>query len=106
MGKTRIAVVSTDGRTVDEHFGRADHFLIYDVDDQMVLVEKRKTETLSDGDPNHLFDTDKFGRISALLKDCCKVYATKIGDIPATKLKALDIEPVIYAGAITDISTS
>ena len=104
MGKTRIAVVSSDGVTVDEHFGKADHFLIYDLDDQMALVEKRKTETLSVGDPDHRFDTDKFDRISAILGDCSKIYMTKIGDVPAAKLNALGIEPVVYAGNIADIA--
>lgn len=104
MGKSRIAVVSTDGVTVDDHFGRADHFLIYDLDNQMALVEKRSTETLSVGNPDHLFDADKFARISALLKDCSKVYVTKIGDIPAAKCKQMGVEPVIYAGAIADIA--
>jgi predicted Fe-Mo cluster-binding NifX family protein len=104
MGKSRIAVVSTDGVTVNEHFGKADHFLIYDLDDQMALVEKRSTETLSVGDPGHLFDADKFARISALLEDCSQVYVTNIGDTPAAKLKVLGVEPVIYAGAIADIA--
>jgi hypothetical protein len=37
------------------------------------------------------------------LKDCKKVYVTKIGERPATELKALGIEPVVYQGAIADI---
>ena len=104
MGKKRVAIVSTDGVTVDEHFGKANHFLIYDVDDQMVLVEKRATESLSVGDPDHLFDAERFDRISALLRDCCKVYMTKIGEMPAAKLRDLGVEPVVYDGAIADIA--
>ncbi len=104
MGKTRIAIVSTDGVTVDAHFGKADHFLIYDLDDQMTLVERRATEPLSVGEAEHPFDADKFDHISALLCDCAKVYMTKIGDVPAAKLKALDIEPVIFSGTIAGIA--
>ena len=103
MKSTRIAVVSIDGLNVDDHFGRANRFLIYDLDDQIALVEERSTETLSVGDPNHSFDPDKFGRIAALLKDCCKVYMTQIGEVPAAKLKALGIEPVVYKGTISNI---
>jgi hypothetical protein len=69
----------------------------------MTLAEDRPTETLSVGDPDHPFDPDKFGRIAALLKDCSKVYVTQIGEVPATKLNALGIEPVVYSGAIADI---
>jgi len=103
MKPTRIAAVSTDGRNVDQHFGKADRFLIYDLDDQMTLVEERPTETLSVGDPDHPFDPDKFGRIAALLKDCSKVYVTQIGELPAARLDALGIEPVVYRGAIADL---
>lgn len=103
MKQTRIAAVSTDGRNVDEHFGKADRFLIYDLDDTMTLVEERPTETLSVGDPDHPFDPDKFGRIAALLKDCSKVYVAQIGEMPAARLNALGIEPVVFRGAIADI---
>jgi predicted Fe-Mo cluster-binding NifX family protein len=99
----RIAVVSTDGLNVDEHFGKADRFLIYDLKDPIELNEVRPTETLSVGDPDHGFDPDKFGRITALLKDCSKVYVTRIGEVPAQKLRDMGIEPVIYQGAIADI---
>ena len=103
MKHKRIAAVSTDGRNVDEHFGKADRFLIYDLDDRMTLVEERFTEKLSQGDPDHTFNPDRFGRIAALLKDCSKVYVTRIGEVPAAKLNALGIEPVVYRGAIVDI---
>jgi len=104
MKSTRIAAVSTDGRHVDEHFGKADRFLVYDLGDQMTLVEERPAEALSVGDPDHPFDPDKFGRIAALLKDCSKIYVTQIGTVPADRLRALGIEPVVYRGTISDIA--
>ena len=104
MEKTNVAVVSTDGIHVDEHFGKAERFLIYNTDDLATLVADRVTETLSVGDPDHLFDADKFNRIASLLKDCAKVYSTKIGEKPAKELSALGIEPVVYSGAIADIA--
>ena len=103
MTKTRIAVVSTDGTNVNDHFGMAKRFLIYDCNDKITFVEKRSTETYSVGDPNHPFDPEKFGRIAELLKDCTRIYITKIGDTPAAKLREMGIEPVIYEGPIEDI---
>lgn len=103
MTKMRIAVVSTDERHVNEHFGRAREFLIYDLDGGLTFVEKRPTETLSVGDPNHPFDAEKFARVSGLLKDCSRVYTTRVGDKPAEKLKELGIEPVIFEGPISVI---
>lgn len=104
MSAVRIAAVSKDGAHVDDHFGTADRFLIYDLDGGMRFVEERATEKLSVGDPDHRFDPDKFGRIAALLKDCSKVYVARIGKVPAAELSALGIEPVIYSGAIADIA--
>ena len=103
MEKYRIAVVSTDGIHVDEHFGRAERFLIFDNDAAMTHIGNRPIEQLSVGNPDHLFDLDKFNRIAAQLKDCSKVYVTRIGDLPAAKLKDLGIEPQIYKGVISQI---
>ena len=103
MEKKRLAIVSTDGLNVDDHFGRADRFLIYDLDEEMKLVEIRPTETLSVGDPNHAFDTERFSRVASVLKDCTRVYATRIGEVPAAKLKEMGIEVVVYSGAISDL---
>lgn len=103
MEGKRIAAVSTDGIHVDGHFGRAKQFLIFDVGTRITWVEDRETESLSDGDPDHPFDPDKFGRITTLLKDCDEVYVTRIGETPAAKLKALGIEPVVFQGSIADI---
>ena len=104
MEKKRIAVVTTDGVSVDEHFGRAEQFWIYDTKEAPALVEKRKTETWSVGDPNHRFDPEKFARVSALLEDCTRIYVTRIGEVPAARLKEAGVEPVIYTGKIADIT--
>ena len=103
MAGLRIAIVSTDGANVNDHFGMAKQFLVYDCNDKMTLVEERPTESLSVGDPDHSFDAEKFGRIAALLKDCSKIYVTQIGEVPASKLEELGIEPVVYEGPIADI---
>ena len=103
MAGLRIAIVSTDGANVNDHFGMAKRFLVYDCNGEMTLVEKRQTESLSVGDPDHTFDAEKFGRIAARLKDCSKIYVTQIGEVPASKLKELGIEPVIHEGPIANI---
>jgi hypothetical protein len=106
MERTRIAIVSTDGIHVDEHFGKATRFLIYDPDPNMALIDDRTIQPLSVNDPNHAFDADRFEPIAEALKDCCKVYMTRIGKVPAAKLKDLGIEPEIYQGAISGIPSA
>ena len=40
----RVAVASSDGKTVNEHFGQASRFLIFDIKyDLIELIEERKT---------------------------------------------------------------
>lgn len=104
MAKTRIAVVSTDGKNVNDHFGKARRFLIYDCDETLTFIAERQAGPLSVDDPTHPFDADKFGRIAVQLKDCAKVYVTRIGDVPAAKLKELGIKPVIYEGPIAALA--
>ena len=104
MESKRIAVVSTDSVNVNDHFGMAESFLIYDYADELEFVEKREAEKLSVGDPNHPFDAEKFNRVYETIKDCSSVYMTRIGDGPAKKLKELGIEPVVYAGTISGIA--
>jgi nitrogen fixation protein NifX len=103
MESKRIAVVSTDSVNVNDHFGMAEAFLIYDMVDELEFVEKRTSEKLSAGDPDHPFDADKFNRVYETIKDCSSVYITKIGEGPAKKLRELGIEPVVYKGAISRI---
>lgn len=103
MNKTRFAVVSTDGIHVDQHFGKADRFLIYDGGGPPTLVSERAASPLSTGDPDHPFDPEKFSRIAALLMGCAKLYTTRIGQRPAEELTQMGIEPVIYKGRIADL---
>ncbi|MDR1978506.1 MAG: hypothetical protein LBQ42_07215 [Synergistaceae bacterium] len=39
---TKIAVASTDGINIDQHFGRAEHFYVYEIDDDGVAREERR----------------------------------------------------------------
>lgn len=101
----RIAIVSTDGKNVDDHFGKAERFLVYDITaGKQALVEDRPATPLSVGDPEHAFDPDRFGAIADTLSDCERVYVTRIGDVPSDKLKERGIEPVVYTGAIQAIT--
>jgi len=73
----RIAAASTDGKTIDEHFGKAAYFLIFEIGKEgRILVEKRAVTPLSRND-KHTED----GLLSSIeaLKDCTAVIAARIG---------------------------
>ena len=103
----KIAIATTDGITVNEHFGKAKKFLIYDATSTtLVLLMEKNVEPYSTGRKDHNFDKARFLEVAASLQDCSKVFITKIGDEPAAALKAMGIEPVVYSGAIRDIDIS
>ena len=100
-----IAIASTDGETVNEHFGRATRFWIYDISGpEKSLIITRNVEPLSTGDKNHPFDQERLDKVTEAIKDCAKVYCTKIGDRPREELEKHGILTVIYDGAINSIT--
>ncbi len=105
MENMKIAVASTDGVNVNQHFGLAEKFLIYEATPAAFnLLEELEVEPYSSGDKGHLFDQKRFSRVAEKISDCRKMFAVKIGEIPAAELKKMGIEPVIYQGKIADIS--
>jgi nitrogen fixation protein NifX len=94
MNTIKVAVASTDGLTVNEHFGKARGFMIYELGDTMTYIETRTCEQLSTGDAGHAFDPSRFSRIVAGLKDCQKVYVADIGAVPEAELKSCGIEVI------------
>lgn len=100
----KIAVATTDGLTVNEHFGRAKKFSIYNATPKAFdLLTERDVEPYATGQKDHAFDKIRFQEVAKALQGCEKVFITKIGDEPADALRALGIEPVVYSGAIGDI---
>lgn len=103
----KIAIVSTDGINVDDHFGKAKRFLIYESGkDGVSKLGEIKCPSLSIGDKSHAFDKNRFDSIAEVLKGCTQVYSTRIGDKPRQELEKKGIIPVIYEGAIDAITPS
>ncbi len=107
MENMKIAVASTDGVNVNQHFGRAEKFLIYEATpDALNLLEELKVDSYSSGneDKDHQFNQVRFDGVAEKISGCQKMFAVKIGEIPAAELRGIGIEPVIYQGKIADIS--
>ena len=83
----RMAVASRDGLRVDQHFGQAEEFLVYDVAaDAARLVETRKVAAHAQG------DEDPRQTVMRLLADCKVLLVAKIGPTPQEQLAAIGIE--------------
>src|SRR3990167_6812578 len=79
-GMLKVAVASSDGRIINQHFGHAERFLIYEVDgDQINFVEERKVEKYCSSDEGHRYDRDRFEMFFDAIKDCSILLVTRIG---------------------------
>jgi nitrogen fixation protein NifX len=73
----RIAIASNNGESVNQHFGQAENFLIYEITDgQVNFIEDREVEAASNG-----IDHSPLGlaRVADTLQDCSAVFVSKIG---------------------------
>ncbi|MCH5268987.1 MAG: dinitrogenase iron-molybdenum cofactor biosynthesis protein [Lachnospiraceae bacterium] len=92
-GVYKVAVASSDGIVVNQHFGRADTFHIYELDESgsCRLLESRTVTPVCNGgnhDDRQLRDNiDK-------LKDCKYVLVSRIGAGAATVMEQSGIIPM------------
>jgi nitrogen fixation protein NifB len=90
--KIRLAVASKGYGLVDQHFGHAESFLIYEVDGiQSTYLETRTCTPYCQGGHG---ETAGLARIIDLLQDCQGVLVARIGAVPEDRLREADIEPV------------
>ena len=96
----KIAFATTDGTAIDEHFGRAGMFAVYDLrKDGYSFCEIRK---FSEGRDSAIEETKGMGEIHEdrvqqkvdKLGDCKIIYLTEIGGPSAARLVKKGIMPV------------
>ncbi len=96
----RVGFATTDGKHVDEHFGRAGMFAIYEVTrDGYTFVELRK---FAEGRDRAIEETRDMGEIHEdrverkvdRLSDCKIIYITEIGGPSAARLARRGIMPI------------
>jgi len=89
--KILLAVASKGGGLVNQHFGHAKEFLIYEVDGNSVnFVGRRKVDHYCQSGYGEEATMDNILRAIA---DCRGVLCSKIGTCPQEKLKQAGIEP-------------
>ncbi|HFQ89075.1 MAG TPA: hypothetical protein ENK27_03270 [Desulfobulbus sp.] len=100
-----IAIASTDGETVNEHFGRADRFLIYEIaEGRRHLLLIRRVNPWSAGDGSHEFSEERFTPLAASLADCARIYCSHIGQRPRQELEQRGITVVAGTRRISEIT--
>jgi nitrogen fixation protein NifX len=91
----RVAFTSTDGRTIDEHFGQASTFWIWEIGpDRAEPVGP--VSPLERGED----EEDRIAARASAVADCAIVYTVRIGGPAAAKLVARRIHPMKTGEAV------
>lgn len=100
-----IAVTSTDGTTVDTHFGKADRFLVYQVGEgEPVLQYEVQAPCYCGGSgPGHGLMPEKLAAIANGLGECRVIVTAMIGDSPKEEMERLGIEVISLCGPVVDL---
>jgi nitrogen fixation protein NifX len=94
----RVAFTSSDGRTIDRHFGQVAAFDVWEIGpDQAGFVERTAAVTTGED------EEDRTEARAAAVAGCTIVYTVQIGGPAAAKLAARRIHPM-KTGAETPIA--
>ncbi len=95
----RLAVATSDGFTVNEHFGHAKFFRVYDINQSgSDFIEVRDAVAACQHRLGH--DTTRFDKIIELLSDCDALLVQKIGEGAAAYLIAKNVRVFEASGSI------
>ncbi|HEX2769824.1 MAG TPA: NifB/NifX family molybdenum-iron cluster-binding protein [Geobacteraceae bacterium] len=96
-----IAVASKDGKEIDQHFGHAERFLIYDVEGtDATLVDEKKVERYCSYDSDHPLRAHIMQKIAEALGGCRAVLCAQIGQGPQMEMERLGIDTYVVEGPI------
>jgi predicted Fe-Mo cluster-binding NifX family protein len=96
-----IAVASKDGRDINQHFGHAERFLVYEVEGSEVrLVDEKKVERYCSYDADHPLRVHILEAIANALSGCRAVICSQIGQGPQMEMERLGIDAYVAEGPI------
>lgn len=94
----RIAVASSDGATVNQHFGRARQFRVYELSDESFeFVEARTAAPACSGQEHN---DNLLEQMAELIADCHAVVVSQIGATAIDVLIGRRIMPFALEGSI------
>lgn len=95
----KVAFTSSDGRTIDEHFGMARDFWIWEVGPSEALLVGKASALASSAAASDL-EEDRIAARASAIAGCAIVYTVAIGGPAAAKLVARRIHPMKTATAV------
>ena len=98
----RIAVASKSGSEVDQHFGHAERFLLFEFNQgQPLAAGEVVVEKYCSYDADHPFRHRQFDAIIAALQGCRVVVTAMIGAYPLAELEKAGLKHVTASGPIS-----
>ena len=97
----KVAIASTDGETVNQHYGKAEKFYIYSIDDQVGydLEEERHVLPVCMGGAHEISRMEK----SVLnFTDCRYIVVSRLGAAASAALASAGITAMELPGSIDD----
>ena len=97
----RVAIASSDGETVNQHYGKAEKFYIYSINDEVGydLVEERHVEPVCmDG----AHEISKMEQSTLNFTDCRYIIVSRLGNAASAALSAAGITAMELPGTIDD----
>lgn len=96
-----IAVASRDGLEINQHFGHAERFLIYDVaGTEAKLVDEKKVARYCSLDQDHPMRGHILAAIAEALAGCRAVVCAQIGQAPQMEMERLGLDTFVADGPI------
>ena len=85
----KIAFTSSDGKIIDQHFGQARDYCVWEVDADAAEFLTKVTPLITEGD-----EEDRTAALANAVAECSIVYTVQIGGPAAAKLVARKIHPM------------
>ncbi len=99
----KIAIASSDGKVINQHFGKARRFIIIESDGEGIKVlEVRKNSPACGSLEYGGHEDDVLGKSVSLISDCEAVLCSRIGGGAYEELFSRGIEPVEAPGFIEE----
>ena len=90
----KVAVVSSDGKVINQHFGKASRFLIFEVDDGKIRFIEERVSAPVCGSAENGHSDNSLGRTISLISECKAVLCARIGGGAEEELRKGGITPV------------
>ena len=96
-----IAVASKDGRDINQHFGHAERFLIFEVEGtEAKLVDEKIVERYCTYDAAHPLRSHILDEIATALQGCRAIICAQIGQAPQMEMERLGLDTFVADGPI------